>query len=455
MTTSRPFRQRLAVVGAGLALTAAAIALFKPLREFYIDLVVGSVTMVKVENLASTAAEMLDQRRFEEAQAFLENALVLRPRDHDLRLQLFYVETLLQFAEATDFETSYNAGKHNLLSPLQARGYRLARAARDDREHSSVLSYLGLLHYFDPVSISVPRLQALLEQATTLDSSNALAWTTRGFLAQREGEVDRAVQYWARAVQQDTGEIPAWQALGNFYLDRRDYRAAFEAFSAAFRSEGYRLGHEWDFRIQNNIRNQLATVLLEDLYSLGWGDSILGLDAAERLALLEEFRLDDWLLKARALAAVGDYERAAELGWQGLAAHSTRYGTLTRFHAHTLLRELDEHIAIDAGRKAKLAEDWEQAKKQLDLTEISPPGEPGTLWVAPPRSTVIRIDSGSRLFRSGLRIGDDLVGIGGIAIDTPGDIPAALAPAAGAPPGLLVSRYYRPVLLKIAADELL
>lgn len=449
MTTSRPFRQRLAVVGAGLALTAAAIALFKPLREFYIDLVVGSVTVGKVENLARTAAEMLEQRRFEEAQAFLENALVLQPRDHDLRLQLFYVETLLQFADATNFETTYNAGKHQLLSPLQARGYRLALAARDDGEHSKVLAYLGLLHYFDPVSISVSRLQALLEEATTLDSSNALAWTIRGFLAQREGEMGRAVRHWGLAVQQDPGELHAWQALGNFYLDQRDYRLAFEALSKAFRSEGSSLGHEWDFQIQNSIRRQLATVLLEDLYSLAWGESILGLDAAQRLALLEEFRLDDWLLHARALAAAGDYKRAADIGWEGLTAHSPRYGTLSKFHAHTLMRELDGHVAISADRKAKLAEAWEKAEKDLALEEISLTGEPGTLWVAPPRSTVVRIDSSSRLFRGGLRIGDDLVGIGGIAIQSPGDIAAALAPAAGTPRGMLVSRSYLPVLLEI------
>jgi tetratricopeptide (TPR) repeat protein len=447
MRDSSVLKRRLALAGAALALTAATIGILKPVREFYAALVTGSVTAMKVENYTATAGEMIRQQRLEEARDFLEDARTLSPGDQDLKVQEFFVRTWLEFSEAQNFGESYNPGKHDALLPLIAEGYRLAAVGRNDSELSAIYAHISLLHYFDPMGLQDDKIERLLNDALALDDRNSLAWLCRGFLLKRSDRLEPAIEAWRKSVELDPDAGLAWIALAEQYQVREAFPEQLHALRKAHAAARVALGPDWTYRARAAIADQIAELLLEDLHSLKWGSSTLGLEPAERQSLVEQFGREDWRVRARAHAAKGEYEQAAAVAWRRLEQSEPRLWKWEELGALSLLFEVTPHIDEESSRRDDLDRAWSEVSEVLQIEAVPLPGGAGPMWVTYGETYAARLGPQSGLMRAGLRIGDEVVGIGGKPVETSGDLARLMGGNSSSPLPVMIKRSYKPRVL--------
>lgn len=449
----RSVRHRLALAGAALALTAAAIGVFTPLRDFYREIVFSTTIADQVENRIDVATRMISQRRLDDAQNFLQQAMELDQRNLSLHVEKFAVSSWLEFREAFDFDESYNPGKRNLLLPLIVEGYRLAHLTDDVVQRSRILSHIGLMQYFDPSPNTPANIEALLRQAIDLDASNALAWMCLGFLLEREGRREEAVAAWLTAIQHDPDEGLVWSALGEHYRETGEHDVALDAYVRAYHSGRPALGNQWAFRKRGTAKNEVTKLLLKDLLALTTGRRTLSLTDNERQQISEDLLLDDWHLRARVHVLAKRYAKAAALAWAVLESKQTRYWRRNEFTAIALLFELAPELPAASRRGEALASAWAEISAANDISAVTLSADFGPLWVISSLNQVARIEPQSRLFKAGVLPGDKIIGVAGRPVGSPMHLSPLLNEASTTDFPIMVQRASKPVVLMVPYEE--
>lgn len=462
MALSGSLKNNLAVVGVALAITAASIGVIRPLRDFYSDLVLGSQNAERVATLTNTANRLLQQQRIEEAQKLLTEALNVIPDDPSLEVQSFIIDTFNELKEAPSFDVTYNAGKHDTLIPLIARGLRLANTVSKSEIRSQLLAHIALLSWFDPVRPSLRHMESRLREAISLDQSNALAWTLLGLVLQQGGQDNEAILAFESSVQCDSEPGFAWANYARAQETRSDWAGALNSWLEVYKSNRPALSYSESrgFRERSAAQQSIKNILANDLSLVEASLPSLGMSAKERLDLIREAGLDSGrhsLVYARALAAAGQIDRAVKFAMQGINLEkSTNWRDNNEIETLGFLANLSSRLPEEEELRDKIQKAWQQLIKYQGLVEF-PVTEVGSELpdlLQPDTLEVYRLSSGSPLFHAGLRPGDRIRAIAGQSVDSPENLAEMLelTPIMDSPLPILVEREFTPIVLTLKAD---
>ena len=425
-------RHKLALLAAALAVTAAAVGLLSPLRDFYFEMADQARSSQQAELLQKTADRLLNLSRNEESRQVLQKAIALRPLDDELLVKLYVTSVNSELADATDFNTGYGTNKHFDWVPLIAEGYRLAGSVDSPPLRSRVLSSLGLLLYFDPMGPAIADIEQRLRRAIELDAGNSDAWLYLGFSLQRQSRMEDAYAAFKTAVEIAPDKGLAWGEIASYRQQQADFKAALDALQKAFQS---RHGEQrWFFNLMLYAQRAAAEILSDDLYKVESGRPSLGLDPEQRLQIIEQLNLhknsSNRMLYARALRAAGQNEQAFNLANQVLGSIDRPRDRFyeSKVEALVLLSELLPLIKNAPVSENELQQVWDRAERSLGINGLPPDQDTNQQWLLLSRGqTVIKVTNQSIFGRAGVRVGDRLATIAGRPIGTPRELQRTLA----------------------------
>jgi len=169
--------------------------------------------------------------------------------------------------------------------------------------------------------------------------------------------------------------------------------------------------------------------------------------------LIDEVQAGDRHLLARAKSAAGQPAEAAALLWQQLESAPPRYWGAEELRALGMLFEIAPDVEDGALRRGDLLEAWDLVSRARSGVAVPLPDGVGPLWVTSTRPSVLRLGPRSALARAGLRVGDRVLGISGVPVETPRDMADRLGDLEGAPVALLVERGIEPIVLPLTPEE--
>lgn len=298
-----------------IGLATAILSLFYALREGYYYIQERQERRQAFNAYVAAGEHFLKFDNLEYAEMVLQQAISINPNDLKLRLRYFNLRAhhLLREFEFLGFQVSKQVAEK--IPGLITEGFSLLNHPLSKKDRANVFVMLGRLLPQDGKWNAPQEVTALLEGAYELAPNNGeVVFRFGRWLLDQEGREKEGVELLKKAIQLQPENALYWIELGEYEMERKEYREAIKSFEKAIILHPQQKELH-TIRAANRAKNSLKKLLLHvgnDITSV----EFLGLNMKERVRILE-FALkhnerDTGLnfVAANLYYVLGDYKKA-------------------------------------------------------------------------------------------------------------------------------------------------
>ena len=300
-----------------VGLATAILSLFYALREGYYYIQERQERRQTFNAYIAAGDRFLKFDNLEYAEMVLQQAISINPNDLKLRLRYFNLRAhhLLREFEFLGFQVSKQVAEK--IPGLITEGFSLLNHPLSKKDRANVFVMLGRLLPQDGKWNAPQEVTALLEGAYELAPDNGeVVFRFGHWLLGQEGREKEGVELLKKAIQLQPENALYWIELGEYEMERKEYREAIKSFEKAITLHPQQKELQ-GIRAANSAKNRLKKLILraDNEYHIT-SVEFLGLNMKERVRILEfalehnERDTDLNFLAANLYYVLGDYKKA-------------------------------------------------------------------------------------------------------------------------------------------------